>query len=138
MNLGDHILKEILKKVARRIRDRADSLKPMKRFARSGIEGWLKVETVAALQGEVKSLQNKGPDVILKGEIPIELKAATNFEAGWVADGALKHDCPCLFLGDGAKHDRIADLLADRGVELVGYEVFSDGETEWVLGIVKP
>ncbi len=66
--------------VAKRLRERADSLRQMRRFPRSGIEGWLKVEVVAALGEKVTTLQNKGPDICLSTGERVELKAATNLD----------------------------------------------------------
>ncbi len=129
---------DILIPVAKRIRERADSLRVVKRFPRSGIEGWLKVEAVAALGDKVKKLQNKGPDLVLQDDLTLELKGATDLNPSWIKGGALKYNAPCLFLGDGRQPERIAALRADGTIELIGYEVFSDGNSEWVVGIISP
>ena len=54
----------VLKKVifdpfAVRIRGETDSLKEIKRFPKTGIEGWLKVEVVAALGKKILALKNR-------------------------------------------------------------------------------
>jgi len=121
--------------VAKRLRDRADSLREMRRFPRSGIEGWLKVEVVAALGEKVTKLQNKGPDIVLSTGDKVELKAATNLEPRYLRDGSTKYNTSCIFLGDGRDPMRVAQI-AGNGVKLVAYEVFSDGFNEWVVGIV--
>ena len=121
--------------VAKRLRDRADSLREMRRFPRSGIEGWLKVEVVAALGGKVAKLQNKGPDIVLSTGDKVELKAATNLEPRYLRDGSTKYNTFCIFLGDGRDPMRVAQI-AGNGVKLVAYEVFSDGFNEWVVGMV--
>jgi hypothetical protein len=60
------VLKEdIFHPSAVRIQGKADSLKEIKRFPRTGIEGWLKVEIVAALGKKIEELKNQGPDLIL-------------------------------------------------------------------------
>ncbi len=93
---------------------------------------------IAALKGKVIKLQNKGPDLILEGQFSIELKGATDLNPAWIANGAIKYNCPCLFLGDGENPERIAVLKKYQGIKLLGYEVFSDGNAEWIIGIVKP
>jgi hypothetical protein len=57
--------KEVFVPVTERVKDRRDSLLHITRFPRSGIEGWLKVETARALGVRVKKLHNNGPDLQL-------------------------------------------------------------------------
>jgi hypothetical protein len=128
---------DIFLPVASRIRTRADSLRAIKRFARSGIEGWLKVEAVAALDAKIKQVQNTGPDLELGDGTKIELKAATNFELSWIIDAGLKYKCPCLFLGDGKDRAKIEKINQLSNINLIGYEIFSDGESDWVIGIAE-
>lgn len=123
--------------VAKRLRDRADSLREMRRFPRSGIEAWLKVEVVAALGQKVAALQNKGPDILLSTGEQIELKAATDLNPQYIREGATKYNTPCIFLGDGRDPKRISQI-AGEGVRLVAYDVFSDGANEWVVAMVAP
>ena len=129
---------EVFDPVARRIIGRSDSLRVAKKFLRSGIEAWLKVEAAAALDDKIVALQNRGPDLLLKGNLQIELKAATDLNPSWIIkEGALKYNCPCLFLGDGQQR-RIDRLGADERVTLLVHKVFSDGENPWIIGIVVP
>ncbi len=129
---------EIFDPIAKRIVERSDSLRVVKKLSRSGIEGWLKVEAAAALDEKLVAFQNKGPDLLLKENLQIELKAATDLSPSWIVkDGALRYNCPCLFVGDGQRR-RIDRLRADARVTLLAYEVFSDGQNPWIIGIVVP
>jgi len=130
--------KDIFLPVANRIRTRADSLKAIKRFAKCGIEGWLKVEAVAALDAKIKYVKNKGPDLVVGHGIQIELKAATDFNPSGIIDGTLKYNCPCLFLADGSDPAKIAKINQFANVSIIDYQIFSDGEADWVIGIIGP
>ena len=80
-------LEEIFFVVSNRIKMKRDSLRPIKKFPTSGIEGWLKVEVVASLERTryaVKKLNNKGPDLLLENNMMIELKAATDFNVPFI------------------------------------------------------
>lgn len=123
--------------VAKRLRDRADSLREVRRFRRSGIEGWLKVEAVAALGQKIEALQNKGPDLLLRTGDKIQLKAATDLNIQYIREGATKYGTPCIFLGDGDDGERI-ERISGGGVKLVDRQVLSDGVNQWVVGIVAP
>lgn len=128
---------DVFEPVAKRIKSRSDSLSSVKKFSRSGIEAWLKVEAVAALDGKIKALQNHGPDLLLTGKVEIELKGATDLSPAWIVGSALKYGCPCLFLGDGQQQN-VERLLADTRVSTLAYEIFSDGVNPWVIGIIAP
>ena len=133
------VLKEdIFHPVAARIQTKADSLKEIKRFPRTGIEGWLKVEVVAALGKKIIALKNQGPDLIFENDLKIEIKAATDLNLAYIRDGALKYRCPCLFLGDGSDPSRIEAIEKDPQIRFIGHEIFSDGENKWVIGIIEP
>ena len=128
---------EVFQPVLSRVVDRSDSLRNVKRFPNTGIEGWLKVEVVAALGDRVKSLNNKGPDLTLADGTEVELKAATNFQGSWCVAGTLKYGVASLFLADGANRtERISPENAN--LEIVARHVLSDGENDWLLGMVKP
>ena len=134
MDLG----KDIFKPVAARIRERADSLINIKRFPGTGIEGWFKVEILAALDQRVRRLRNKGPDLLLDDDTEIEIKAATNFHKGYFLFGPIrKYGCPCLFLGDGKNPELLTEDVSEE-FEIVAYEIISDGMNNWLLGLVKP
>jgi hypothetical protein len=129
---------EIFRPIAKRIRERADSLRGLKRF-QTGFEGWLKVEAVAVLGNKVEALRNKGADLLLNGGLQVELKAAYDLNPSWIiGEGVLKYNSPCLFLGDGGNAYKIEALKRDNRIKLVAYEVFSDGDTQWVIGIIVP
>jgi hypothetical protein len=99
---------------------------------RSGIEGWLKVEVVAALGKKVVKLQNKGPDIILADDTKLELKAATDCNECGIRAGVTKYKCPCLFLAGGSS------LSTTRQVETVATFSFSDGQNNWIIGLLRP
>jgi hypothetical protein len=128
---------DVFEPVVTRIIERRDSLSNVKRFQRAGIEGWLKVEIVAALGNLVKSLQNKGPDLILKDGTKIELKAATDFNKSFFFEPIRKYGCACMFLGDGDKPEKLTNH-GESDFEIVGFKVFSDGKNKWLLGLIKP
>ena len=136
INLMD-LEKDIFKAVAARIRQRADSLTNIKRFPVTGIEGWFKVEIVAALDQRVRRLQNKGPDLLLDDDTEIEIKAATDFNRVYFFDPIRKYGCPCLFLGDGKNPELLTEDLSEE-FEIVAYEIISDGMNNWLLGLIKP
>ena len=122
--------------VLARMRKRVESLHNIKRFPRTGIEGWFKVEIVAVLGNKVKALRNKGPDLEFEDGTKVELKAATDFnKAYFILEPIRKYGVPCLFLGDGTGQTGFTPASSDD-FEVVGCEVFSDGE--WIIGLVKP
>jgi hypothetical protein len=129
--------KEIFDPIASRIKERSESLRNIKRFPRTGIEGWFKVEILSVLDKRVSELQNKGPDLLLNDGTEIEIKAATDFHKGFFLGPVRKYKCPCLFLGDGKKASILTNN-ADEGIEIVGYEVFPDDEKDWLIGLVSP
>lgn len=128
---------DVFMPVVEQVKKRSDSLRNIKRFPKSGIEGWFKVEIVAALGNMVTSVNNKGPDLTLMDGKHVEVKAATNFETNYCVGPVEKYDCPSLFLGDATGHTK---LTANPNVkfEIVGLEVFSDGNSDWVVRMVKP
>ena len=118
------------------IRKRRKSLAEVKRFRNVGIEGWLKVETIAALSEKIKAVQNKGPALILEGNIEIESKAATDFSLAWIK-GGLKYGTTCLFLLDGSDREKIKALKYDKSINVIGCKQFNDGKNQWVIGIAE-
>ena len=129
---------DILNPVISRILDRRDSLKDIKRFERTDIEGWLKVEVVAALRNKVAELKNRGPGLLLEDNTEIALKAGTDFNPAYFIESSLKYNCPCIFLGDADKHKRIAELTSNSGIKIVGYKMFNDGVSDWIIGMIRP
>jgi len=140
--MGIDLRKEVFVPVLARMKKRAESLGNVKRFPRAGIEGWFKVEIVAVLGEKVRSLQNKGPDLVIedgtKDGTEVELKAATDFNRAWFLDPIDKFGCACLFLGDGTGRTGFKASAKDN-FEVVGSEVFRDGlGGRWIIGLVKP
>jgi hypothetical protein len=123
--------------VVARIKERSESLRNIKRFARCGIEGWFKVEVVAALGSNVRSIRNKGPDLILEDGTSVEIKAATDFAKDYFIAPINKYGCPSLFLGDGTDRTKLTSS-PQTSFEIVGLEIFSDGSKDWMVGMVKP
>ena len=100
---------------------RAGDLLEVKRFLRTGIEAWLKVQVVAALGERVRKLCNEGPDLLLDDGTDagtrLELKAGTNFDRGYFLQPLTKYGAPCLFLGDGARP--MNKMYEQRNPELI-------------------
>ena len=137
---GDNmnLLEDILNPVVSRILDRRDSLKDVKGFESTGIEGWFKVEIVAALKNKIVELQNKGPRLFLKDDIEIAIKAGTDFNPAYFIEESLKYNCPCIFLGDADNHKKIAELTSNSRIKIVGYKMFHDGVSDWIIGMIHP
>lgn len=129
---------DVFQSVVARVRERADSLRNMMRFHNSGIEGWFKVEIVAALGEKVALVHNKGPDLTLEDGTNIEIKAATNFAKSWcVTEPLRKYGKPVLFLAGRANPEKLT-RGKDDSFEIVACEGVSDGTNDWLLGMVKP
>ncbi len=129
---------DVFQPVVARVIERTDSLRNVKRFPRAGIEGWFKVEIVAALGDKVASLNNVGPDLTLEDQTNIEIKAATNFDKSWcVVNPLRKYTTPVLFLADGAHPEKFTSSK-DDDFEIVGRKIISDGMNNWLLGMVRP
>jgi hypothetical protein len=136
---------EIFAPIANRIVAHSDSLKTAKKINQGGIEGWLKVEALAALGEKVRHVKNNGPDLELEGGIFVELKGMTNFSLSYIMNGLKYEQFPeyagktyCLFLANGDDLSRLA-LLEDK-TKLICKRIFSDGNvtSSWVLGLVIP
>ena len=132
------LVEDILNPIISRILDRRDSLKNIKRFEKTDIEGWLKVEVVAALKNKVAELKNRGPGLLLEDNTEITLKAGTDFDPVYYIEGSLKYNCPCIFLADADNHKRIAELTSNSGIKIVGYKMFNDGVSDWIIGMIRP
>ena len=137
--------KLILSTVLKRVQKRVDSLEPLSRFAGRGlgIEGWFKVETIAALEhiANIK-VNNKGPDltIVIGGEIKeVELKAH-NLRFSWVKEGIKQHEKAgrhvdsCLFLIPKGKNlARDKEKLRREGFQVSTRNVGS----KWIVGTLK-
>lgn len=131
---------EIFPIVLKRIKEKSDSLISMGKFVARGLEGWFKVEVVAALAYSnypVKDVRNKGIDLLLEGGINLELKGQTNFVPTEIKAG-LKYGTPCLFLANGHNKKTIGNLGSLPDVKIICYEYFSDGNNEWIIGLIQP
>ena len=89
----------------------------------------------------MRKLCNDGPDLLLNDGTDagtrLELKAATDFNRTYILEPLTTHDVPCLFLVDGSRYKSFPTRDHDD-FEVIGYEVFSDGEGQWVVGLVSP
>ena len=137
------VTSEIFSLILEQIEGKKSSLVSMdaKKFPTTGIEGWFKVEIVAALANTkhaVKELKNKGPDLLLESGIKIELKGATDFNINGLRNETKKHDTFLLFLQNGSDKSKIKKLESYDDVELLRYDYFSDGKNEWIIGLIKP
>lgn len=128
---------EIFMPVLNRLIQRTDSLREIRRFPAAGIEGWFKVEVIAALGKKVAALQNKGPDLLLDCGMEIELKAATDLNPSYIRNGVLRDNVPCLFLGNG-QDPALISKIPGQGIKMLDYNVFSDGTNKWVIGLITP
>lgn len=135
-NNPEELRRQVFQPVAARMRARGDTLKHVTRFLATGIEGWFKVEVIAALGQQVERLRNKGADLGLCGDCSVELKASTNLTWAWVVAG-LKYRTPCLFLGNMSA-TAVEKLKTDPRMALVAHEIFSDGAQDWIIGLVVP
>ena len=135
--MATDLKQDVFEPVLKRVKLRIDSVQNIRRFSRVGIEGWFKVEIVAALGLKVASIKNKGPDLELQDGTFIELKAATSFEKGWIISPLQKYDdTSVLFLVGESDPTKVINNK-DGVYEIVGLEVISDGMNEWLLGMVK-
>ena len=128
---------DIFMPVIIRLIKRRDSLREIRRFPAVGIEGWFKVEVIAALGKKVAALQNKGPDLLMDCGIEIELKAATDLNPSYIRNGVLRDNVPCLFLGNG-QEPALISRIPGQGIKMLAYNVFSDGTNKWVIGLITP
>ena len=135
------ILKNIIfPAVFKRIEGRKDSLVAMGKFDARGLEGWFRVEIVAALANSnypVIDVRNRGVDLVLKGGINIELKGQTNFVPSEIKFG-LKYGTPCLFIVNGKNKATIKKLESYDDVKMLHYEILSDNTNDWIIGLIQP
>jgi len=138
--MESEILKNIIFPIVlRRIQERKESLINMGKFQSVGLEGWFRVEIIAALgntQHAVKEI-HPSPDLLLESGITIELKGATDFDTRYIKKG-VKYGTPCLFLANGSNKNAIRKMELDKDVKLIRHETFSDGKNEWVIGLIIP
>ncbi|MCP8317166.1 MAG: hypothetical protein H3Z51_09970 [archaeon] len=133
----------MLQELIARIRERIDSLEPFLKFQQHGLgmEGWLRVETVAALRNipEIKEIKvkNKGPDltIFLSNEPEpkeVELKAHNSTSVAWCKSWRNKYPkVTCLFLMRKGRN-------LSKDLESEGFLVkIEDVDSNWITGILK-
>jgi len=106
-------MNELFNIIFNHISKRVESLSTIeqRRFREKGIglEGWLKVEILKALElagkiNIVKDVKGKGPDLIFKNGLKVELKAASDFNYKYFLSGLGYKNCSyCIFLGYNEK-----------------------------------
>lgn len=132
------LIQDVFQPVLARVDERGDSLRKIMRLTNSGIEGWFKVEIVAALGNKVQRIRNAEADLMLEDGTQVEIKAATNFSKYWCVSYPLtRYRQPVLFLAGGASPEKLK-RAKDDSFDIVACEGVSDGENEWLLGMVKP
>ncbi len=137
----DHLRDDIFLFVADHIKRSKKSLRLIKNYKNSGIEGWFKVETIAALQDCVKEVRDNSPELVVvvhEKMMEIGLKAATDFNPYQIKLAAVQHKTPCLFLADGSSKEKIEELLSDKDIEVVSRATFRDNGNKWIMGMIKP
>lgn len=134
--------RRILERVSSRIRQRKDSLDALSKVRQQGVgfEGWLKVETIAALKDIVEeiSVKSPGPDLemCINGETGrVELKAHNLTSFGWARNGAKKYaTVSCLFLMKSGKNlARDIEKTQSEGFEIKVENI----DTDWIIGLLK-
>jgi hypothetical protein len=139
--MSDHSPKDVFLIVSDHIKQKKKSLRQVKSYKNAGIEGWFKVETIAALQDYVKEVRNKSPDLVVEvheNRMEIALIATTDFNPFNIKLRALQHKTLCLFLGDGSDKEKIEELLSDTDIDFVNRETFRDNGNKWIIGLIKP
>jgi len=139
--ISDHSRIDVFLLVSEHIKENRKSLRYVKGFKNAGIEGWFKVEAIAALQDYVKEVRNKSPDLIVQvheDRMEITLIATTDFDPFNIKLRTLQHKTLCLFLGDGSQKEKIEELLSDREIVFVKHETFGDNGNKWIIGMIKP
>lgn len=134
--------RRILERVSSRIRQRKDSLDALSKVRQQGVgfEGWLKVETIAALKDIVEEIRVKSPgpdlEIRINGEIKrVELKAHNQTSFGWARSGTKKYaNVSCLFLMKSRKN-----LATDiEKTQSDGFEIKIENiDTDWIIGLLK-
>jgi hypothetical protein len=127
--------------VSDNIKQKKKTLRQVKSYKNAGIEGWFKVETIAALQDYVKEVHNESPELVLEvheNRMEIALIATTDFNPFNIKLGALQPKTLCLFLADGSEKEKIEELLSDVDIDFVNHETFRDNGNKWVIGMIKP
>ncbi len=139
--MSNHAPEDVFLFVSDHIKRSKKSLKRARDYKYSGIEGWFKLETIAALQDYVKEVRNKSPELVVEvheSRMEIALKASTDFDPFQIKLGAIQHKTLCLFLADGDSQDTIQELLSDTDIEVVSRATFGDNGNKWLIGIIRP
>lgn len=142
------LIKDFFQPIVDRVKLQKDSLERIAKFSNTGIEGWFKVEIVAALGEKSKKLKNEGPDLELENGDLIEIKAATNFSKSWDITSPLekyKNDAKfkaVIFLAGYKNGDPIEKFDKAKSninsFEEITKEKIFDGTNNCLIGMVKP
>lgn len=139
LTMSEILKNEVFHLVLNRIKEKKDYLvKTGHLLQNRGIEGWLLVQLIMALKGtknEVEEFRFRGTDLLLSSNIELELKGMNNFDVNYIKEGT--HKACCMFLANGNFEEKLRELN-DNYIEHVCFEIFSDSQNKWVLGIIKP
>lgn len=130
-------LDDVFISVKERILNRIDSLSNLTRLKSNiSFEGWLKVETIKALNDLVDKVQNKGSDLKLIDGTKIELKASMDklCKGYFFHDKDNKYQYPVLFIC-GGNENRLKNYAKKYEMIIIGQCTITD---QLIIGLVKP
>lgn len=136
--MANSLYNDIFVPVKKRIIERKESLSDLTKIQPSiSFEGWLKIETVKALDDKVEKIKNRGLDLVLSGEHSgIELKASTvNINYGYFIDSNSEiYKAPILIIAGGNEED-LRELAHKHNVSVIGVEAINN---DLILCLVDP
>lgn len=108
-----------------------------------GLEGWFRIELIKALDGTeiIHKVCNKGPDLKLKDNSFLELKAAADLNYEYIIKGS--NICPCLFLGKPRSNNssKVDPLTIERDFKQRSksqiYVNICPLRDDWYLGLIS-
>jgi hypothetical protein len=138
----DNDEKEILRMVLARVNEKRVSLNEFSEAVGPqgvGLEGWLKVEAVAALRNlGTMTVHNRGPDIDIqineKVKKSIELKASNLPSLSYAKNWRKKYrKAVCLFIVKGCDVAKEREKANKEGIEILLENI----DPDWVLGLLK-
>jgi hypothetical protein len=136
--MSPDLYKIIFVPVRDRILQRKNSLANLKNLRSSiSFEGWLKIESICALNGIVDRVGNRGSDLILKNNLPtVELKASIdNLTKNYFTKSKnILYSVPVLFIA-GKGQRTLEQITSEILFTIIGQEQIND---ELILGLVSP
>lgn len=136
--IADDLYNEIFVPVKNRIIERKESLSTLNKIQSSiSFEGWLKIETIKAIEGKVAKVKNKGLDLVLSGEnSAIELKASTDkINYNYFTDtNKEKYKAPILIIAGGDEKS-LKNITNKYKMNVIGVEAINN---DLILCLVEP